>query len=569
MNPNLVVPSFTYKDLLLKKLSHSVVCSVFSQLLILQLFVFLSNFNVLHPISSISSTLKIFTSITTWIFVLPFLTVLFAQSMICAKDYIFKSTYSSTRFQKFISVFTIHNLIMLILNTIVGVTLIWLLLTLGGGRYNHLTIKRKEDNYCLNDAAFYILLSGFWNGFYYFVKVHMSEKHLVFPVIHQRKLLQFKSQALNLLKNSFTVSFAPTVYYIVFFYLWGDVFTHTFAGFFDLQKGDDDSSVLIFMYLWILGAIYYFNMNLMRFFFNLFLTEPVEFPICKLTEDSLYLQTSINMSSLPIVQNLACLDLFNLAHWSKLRRQVFFTLSQPGGHPHNWNSLVENVLKLLSEYSDLLSKSTESVEAVSKPVAPLIQSPFQSPERFRNLRNMSLSVTSPSEPRDVNLMEKDPTTLPIFTLPEKLFGKLKQKIKDIVSVIKVVLGINFLFGELPQANIQKFLSNGYIIIWMSQGISELLCASLTEDRFGIAQKDLPGIITALVRLKQNLDKLNKVPALTRKIVGYEDFYFKMKAAVTVAVKRSLFNICMSFGKYFTDLPLKKDVLSYLQTNYKC
>lgn len=457
---------------------------------------------------------------------------------------------------------------MLVLNTLVGVALIWLLLTLGGGEYNSLTLKCKDDKYCLNYAAFYILLSGFWNGFYYFVKVHMSEKHLVFPVVHQRKILQFKSQAFVLLKNSFTLSFAPTVYYIIFFYLWGDIFTNGFMDLFNLEKDSGDSTVLISVYLWILAAIYYFNMNLMRFFFNLFLTEPVEFPICKLDENSLYLQTSINMSNLPIVQNLACLDLYNLAQWSTLRRQVFFTLSQPGGHPHNWNSLVENVLKLMNEYSELLTKSTESVEATSKPAIPIIQSPFQSPDRFRNLRNMTLTTASPTEVSEMNLIEKNPTTLPIFTLPEKLFGKLKQKIKDIVAVVKIVLGINFLFGELPQANIQKFLSNGHVIIWMSQGISELACASLAEDRYGIVQKDLPGIISALVQLKQNLDKLNKVPALTRKIVGYEDFYFKMKAAVTVAVKRSLFNISISFGKYFNDLPLKKDVALYLQTNFK-
>lgn len=126
-----------------------------------------------------------------------------------------------------------------------------------------------------------------------------------------------------------------------------------------------------------------------------------------------------------------------------------------------------------------------------------------------------------------------------------------------------------ILGELPQANIQKCLGNGHIIIWSTQGITDLACASLTEDQYGIVQKDLPGIIATLVQLKQSLDKLNKIPALSKKVAGYDDFNFKMKGAVTMAVKRSLFNINKTFGKFLSDLPLNREVVMYLQTINKC
>lgn len=565
MNTNPTSYSFTYKDLLLRKLYYSVVCSVLSQLVLLQIYVFILNFNILHPWQWVLSTFHIFTSISTWLFVIPFMTIIFAQSIICAKDYVFKSSYCSTRFQKVISMFSVHNLILLILNVIVGVTLIWLFLSLGGGQYQNLTYQCKGQYYCLHEGTFFLILSGFWTGLFYFVKVFISEKHLSVPVIYQRKVIQLKAQLVPLLKKSFALSLVPSIYFVILYFVWGYTLSEGFSSSFGLFQENNRDGILIYLYLWTFGAIYYFNMNLMRFFFNLFLTEPVEFPLFKDTPDSLCLQDSINMSNLPIIQNLACQDLYNLAEWSKHRRQVFFTLSQPGGHPHNWNALVENVLKLFNEYIELLNKSTVTTDKTKPAAAPVIPpNVFQSPDRFRNLRNMSLT----SDNGLVNVVEVAQEPLPIFTLPETIVVKIKQKISNGIAFLKAILGINFLFGELPQANIQKCLANGYLIIWTSQGISSISCSSLTEDRFGIVQKDLPVIITTLVQLKQSLEKLNKIPSFARKIAGYDDFNYKMKGAVTMAVKRSLFHICLTFNKYINEFPLSKDVLQHLQTIYK-
>ncbi|KAJ8945876.1 hypothetical protein NQ318_002716 [Aromia moschata] len=418
------------------------------------------------------------------------------------------------------------------------------------------------QNYCLNEGAFFLIISGFWTGLYYFLKVYISEKHLTFPVIYQRKVLQLKARILPLLKESFALSLWPTFYFTILYWCWGGDLTYNFNRTFGiLENAKESMPSLIYLHLWMFGAIYYFNMSLMRFFFNLFLTEPVEFPLFKETPESLCLQESITLQDLPIVQSLACLDLHSLAQWSKSRRQAFFSLSQPGGHPHNWNSLIENVLKLLNEYTEVLNKSVESPE-LSKPVQVPAVPPcaIRPPDRFRNLRNMCLT---PPDPGTIDV-EISHSPLPGFGLPSVLAEKLKQKFQAVLNVIKMLLGINFLFGELPQASVQKCLANGHIIVWISQGVSVLACASIAEDRYGIVQKDLPGIITTL----QGLDRLNKMPALARKMAGYDDFNYRMKGAVTSAVKRSLFNLCMTFSAYMKEFPLGKDVVLYLQTVYK-
>ncbi|KAJ8984742.1 hypothetical protein NQ317_005007 [Molorchus minor] len=427
-----------------------------------------------------------------------------------------------------------------------------------------MTYECKGKNVCLNGGTFFLVISGVWSGLYYFIKVYISEKHLSFPVIYQRKFLQLKAQVLPLLKECFGLSLWPTIYFAVLYHYIGESLSKDFSSTFGYFTEDSPVCILIYLHLWMFGAIYYFNMHLMRFFFNLFLTEPIEFPLFKTNQDSLCLQESVNMSNLPIVQSLACLDLRNLAQWSKHRRQVLFTLSQPGGHPHNWNCLAENILKLLNEYTELLNKSMDVTELTKPIVAPIAtQNPLRYLERFRNLRNMTLMTDSGV----VDFVEVTQESSPIASFPQAAMEKLKQKLQSIFNFIKIVSGVNFLFGDLPQANVQKCLANGHVIIWTSQGLSDLVCASIAEDPYGVVQKDLPAIITSLVRLRQCLDKLNKVPALTKRVVGFDDFNYRMKSAVSAAVKRSLFNICRTFGGYMNEVPLSKEVITYLQTIY--
>lgn len=565
MNSNLVIQqTFTYKDLLLRKLSYAVTSSVLSQLFILQFYVFLSNTNIFHPVEWLVATLRTMTSFSTWIFMIPFLSIIFAQSLICAKDYVVKSSYCSTRFQKFIATFSIHNLVLSLLHVIVGATLIWLFLSISGGRYQNLTEICRGQAYCLNEGSFFLTLSGLWTGFYFFIKVYIAEKNLAFPVINQRKLLQLKSQLGPLIRESVSLSFWPSLYFSLFYYLYGDVLQNGFKTLFGLMDFEDKPNVLIYLHLWFFSALYYFNMNLMRYYFNLFLTEPVQFSLVKDQTGSLTLQESVINYDWPIVQNLACLDLHLLSEWAPLRRQVFFTLSNPGGHPHNWNSLVENVLKLVTEYTQLLNKTIDLPDSNVK--SQIIQAPIiQSPDRFRNLRNMAMVDTEDY----YNYVDVSKRPIVEFSFPETFVTKLSTKLGSVWNFVKLILGINFLFGELPQANVRKCLANGNLIIWASQGITDIVTASLQEDKFGVVQKDLPVIITSLVNLKQSLDKLNKVPALTRKMVGYDDFNYRMKGAVTAAVKRSLFNICRSFANYLQDIPLSKDVSQYLQVHIIC
>lgn len=467
------------------------------------------------------------------------------------------------------SIISLHNWTILTLNVVIGATLTWLFLQLKGNSHKEL-FRSLNNIYYLDEDCFYLILGGVFNAVYYFYGIHILQRKLVFPVINQRKALQIKYRLIPLFKECCVLAITPTLCYCILYSLCGEIILNKLIGFLEIEKYRSDMGIVLYFYVWLFGTLYFYKMNLMRTFFNIFLTEPVIFPLYKVNETSLYLQESLNMSNLPIIQNLACLDLYNLSQQSRIRRQVLFALSQPGGHPHNWNLLVQNVLKLFSEYMDLLNNLIEKFDGTVKHSSQIIepekniQAHIQSPKQFVGMRNMSMI----SDVGVTDLVELTMEPIPVFTFQKHVVEKGKQKFREIISFIKVFFGINYLFEVVPQASIQKVLASGQVIIWCTQAIAELACASLTEDQYGVVQKDLPAIIMSLINLKMNMDKLNKVPSLSRKFVGHEDYGFKMKGAVLSAVKRSLFIINHRFGNYINELPLNKEIVCQFQTIVK-
>lgn len=559
MEPNLA--NVRCKQILLKKLTYAVISSVLSQIIVLVFFLFAVNFSLIHPKEWIRLTLDVVLSASTWLFIILFTIIVFNQSVICAKDYVLQSAYYSTRFQKFFHILSVRNFVLLALHVVVGGLHVWLYVSLSG-LYDSAPFDCKGES-CVRRQHVFLVFSGLFTGFNFFVGVYIKDKKLEFPVIQQRKLLHLKGNVLPLLDNSRRKSMAPTFYFIFFYYIWGGSLKDFITSAFGLNVTQNSVGFLTYFYAWLLGAIYFFNMNLMRFFFNMFLTEAIEFPLEK-SGDVLTLQEAITSDNLPLIQHLACLDLYTLSFWSSARRQVLFSLSHPGCHPYNWNSLIENVLKLFGEYIDLLNKSIDIIttgpqKPKSEPVIakPLVtfQSPLRAPGKYPHLRNMSLRLAEPPEMVSLSNTSSSPPQEPPTS-------KIKEKLNTILTNVRKRLGYNYLFDELPETNIQKYLGYGQIIIWTSQGIAGIAAASFVEDKFGVVQKQLPLLITTLARLKTATDRLNTVPAFSRHY-GRNNYNYKMRMAVSSAVKRSLVNIGRTFGEYFEDMPLTKDVQQQL------
>lgn len=570
--------STNVKETLLWKLINAVCCSVLSQVVYLMVFLFTMNFSVLQPITWLKLTISTMVSLNTWLFLVPLSAIIFAQGVICSKDYVYESPYKTTRFLKMLSIFSMRNLFMVMLHAMTGGLIVWLYLTLLGGKYGAIYRSCEGFRSCFVEEYFFMLLNGMWIGLFYFLKTNYSQEvNIIFPVIQQRKFLTVKSNMLTKLRQAANEAIWPTLYFIILYYYKGVQLREwiTYNSGLSLEKDPIDifdfvnSPLLLFS--WLFSTLFIYTILCMRLYFEVFLTEQWMFPIESESPHILTLKEAVSMNDFPIIQHLACLDFYNLAIWDMTRRQQLFTLSQPGGHPHNWNQILEEVLKLITDFSSNLNKATDAIlspECVEKPIEELEKSEFlprsplfptstetilKSPPMYSPIRNMALPIQEP-----VNIVEVRYNKF-LLDAKDLIRSLTVDKFNNLVSAAKKKLGVQYLFGEVPESRIYFLLSKGQPVIWAVQGLSFLVSASFEEDKYGVVQKDIPVIATSLVTLKQNLDKLNKVSFVNRKTLQGETLRIQLKNSLRTAVRRSLYNICNTFGPFLTQIPLNKDV----------
>ena len=107
----------------------------------------------------------------------------------------------------------------------------------------------------------------------------------------------------------------------------------------------------------------------------------------------------------------ACRDWNILAEQSAERRSVIFSVSQPGNHPHNWNSIVSAVLPQCLQF--IASLKGEVHVAKTEIPSTVLQSPppydpITSPTRLRSMALQSpvKTVQSPAEKPKPSLQDR-------------------------------------------------------------------------------------------------------------------------------------------------------------------
>lgn len=564
------------KEMLLWKLIYAVMCSVMSQVLFLIVFLFAMNFSILQPFVWVQLTIKTVTSFQTWLYLIPLSVIIFAQGVICSKEYVYENVYKTTRFLKFISFFSLRNLVMITLHILTGGLIVWLYLALLGGKYGS-TYKIIENRRVLVEESFFMLMNGFWIGLYYFIKTYyVNERSIIFPIIQQRKFLVIKSNIFSKLYQAGHEAIWPTIYFIVIYYYKGVKLREWIRTNLNLSLEKESINLFDFVnsplliYSWLFSLLFIFTILCMRLYFEVFLTEQWTFPIESEFSHILTLKEGIAMNHYPIVQHQACLDLLKLSTWDPVRRQQLFTLSQPGGHPHNWNALLNEVLKLINDFSSDLNKAVDAILLPLIPNLTKVDKVEKDATSFEKQEPLFKSYSSPI--RNMALPKEEPAVDIIQVTYNQVLMDVKNfiksitvdKLKNLVGIIKKRSGYQYLFGDVPESRIYFLLSKGQPVIWAVQGLSFLSTASFSEDKYGVVQKDLVVIITNLILLKQNLDKLNKVSFVNRKSMQGEPIRMQLKTALRTAVRRSLYNIGNTFGEYVGQIPLTKEVNQQMQ-----
>jgi len=111
--------------------------------------------------------------------------------------------------------------------------------------------------------------------------------------------------------------------------------------------------------------------------------------------------------------------------------------------------------------------------------------------------------------------------------------------------------IAFLFKVHPDAKLRSVFCRSQGTIWSVDILSHLIASSITEDRFGVVQKELPTILKCLLSMEQKF--------IGPRRTGVEmDGDIRLKQELKGSIKAGLYRIAIQFGGHMQAVPLNRE-----------
>ncbi|XP_026759609.1 nucleoporin NDC1-like [Galleria mellonella] len=550
-----------------QRLIVAVLWNIGLQTLLAILLISIIQVDLIHPISWITAA---FSEIFGWKMGLNIVLlglVSFFQAYIYGNYFMIPLPKYFTRFSIFLNIFSLQNVTFSILYALSGYFTMSLYSSLAKNNFN--TLKKKCDYYdgqCLIEQSLFLQFGGMWIGLYYFLNSHVFRPTIpLFSHVYQDKLQQIKLAISNILSTGFKNSAMPVAYYCIFYILWGNKPRAVVSDVYSLYLEDPPlDNILnlcrsgIWIGLWFYTSLFFVSVYTMKTVFNIVLTEPMKFPIE--SDISLTLHNALAQKS-QFNGYLAAQDLRIMSMSDSARRLQIFTLSLPGGHPRNWSNLLEKCLDIIKDFT----KEIEYLNGDGKPVD--IDTTGQ-----RNF--MSFSPKSTLYTNNLRNMAQSPQLLELKdhnkNMVDNTFATtVKEECSTMLHKLCQKPGINYFFGELTDTKLKYLLTQSQPVMWTCEGLAFVVAASLREDKYGVVQNDLPKIMTNLINLKQNLDKLTKPGLIPRKHVLSDAIAIKLRNALISTVKRCIYKIVLTFSKYIHEIPLDPDIQIAIQPFLLC
>ncbi|CAK6965630.1 nucleoporin NDC1 [Scomber scombrus] len=488
-----------------------------------------------------------------------------------------------------------HQFVNSLAHCIMGVIVAGCCAVIIGGRYETLgypcTQTDGSPQMCLNEYHLLLLLAGAFVGFSHSLSgVIHNMNYVSFHAVQQYKYLRFKGSLPLVVKCSATQALYSIRNYIVVYLFLGyiprawicktlDLHLNSSVHPLDTVTGLLDLS--LFYHLWISATFLLFTWYITLLLFRIFVTEVYSFPVqSSFTDVAIQCLPKVLTDKQPVILKfLALQDLALLSQHSPSRRAEVFSLSQPGGHPHNWNAISKECLSLLADltqrlvaYHDtvqtngrakslstgserktssetsvtsgtedlmsprpnLLMKTPASVfsrSIVGGPLSPLtapftpdLNSPFASPAMRRLTAPAEQcspwhgSVQSPHIMRRVPKLWSTSTDSQSNGSPPPSPASVLSPKQESSKPSLLALFLQNRKEQLPEASSQALFADSQAHIWALEGLSYLVEASFSEDQFGVVQTALPSILSCMLVLQEAVDRHFKLPHASSKPV---------------------------------------------------
>ncbi|XP_056277399.1 nucleoporin NDC1 isoform X2 [Pseudoliparis swirei] len=576
----------------------SIAWAVLLLLPITAIFVILSRFSLLHPIQTSSECLSFLTCASAIFSLILMCGVIIMVGFLNLEYYTVIPTIACSKMALLGQLLHPRQFVNSLAHCIMGIIVAWCCAGTIGGRYETIGSPCTQGDgtdsspqMCLNEYHLILLLAGAFVGFSHsLLGVISNINYVSFHTVQQYKYLRFKGSLSFVVKCSAAQALYSVRNYIVVYFFLGyipkawicktlNLHLNSSVHPLDSIAGLLDLSLLY--HQWISAGFLLFTWNITLLLFRIFVTEVYSFPVqSSFTEEAHQCLPKVLTDKQPmILKFLALQDVALLSQQSPSRRCEVFSLSQPGGHPHNWNAISKECLSLLTDltqrlvaYHDtvatngrakslstgsdrktssetsftstpedlmsprptLLLRTPASVFArsfvgnphspLTAPFTPDLDSPFSSPALRRLTAPLDQCspwfgmVQSPHIMRRAPKLWSTPTDSEVNGSPPASPASVPSPKQESFKPSRLALFLQNRKEQLPEASSQALFADSQAHIWALEGLSYLVQASFSEDQFGVVQTTLPSILGCMLVLQEAVDRHFKLPHASSKPV---------------------------------------------------
>ncbi|XP_074007488.1 nucleoporin NDC1 [Numenius arquata] len=353
-------------------------------------FVVLSGLDPFHPVRWISNSLNdLYTSYVIFCILLMSV-VIVVISIFNVEFYAVVPSIPCSRLALIGKILHPRQVIHSVVHAVMGTVVAWCAAVMTKGKFRFLSVPCTLSEslgdavppMCLNEYNLFFLLSGAFLGSSYSLFYLINNmNYLPFPIIQQYKCLRFRRSLPLLVKHSCVESLYFVRNFCVAYYFFGYIPKVWISTTMDLHIDsklhplDTLTGLLdlsLFYHAWLCGVFLLITWYIAWLLFKIYATETHHFPVQPtFAEETDQCLPKILSSNPPlIIKFLALQDLMLLSQYSPARRQEVFSLSQPGGHPHNWTAISKECLSLLSDLTKRLITQQEAAAANGRAKQP-------------------------------------------------------------------------------------------------------------------------------------------------------------------------------------------------------
>uniref|UniRef100_A0A8B9KQX9 Nucleoporin NDC1 n=1 Tax=Astyanax mexicanus TaxID=7994 RepID=A0A8B9KQX9_ASTMX len=503
------------------------------------LFVFLVRFSLFHPVEWISECFGLLTAASTIFSLILLCGVVLVIGFFNLEGYTVVPSIPCSRVALLAKVLHPRQCVHSLVHCTVGMMVMWCASVMAGGRYQALgspcTRGESADapEVCLNEYHLFLLLAGAFIGYSHsFLGVVQNMNYVSFQIIQQYKYLRCKGSLPWVLKCSAVQSLYAVRNYVALYFFFGHI-----------------------PRAWISNSL---NLPIDRVFFFFFVFD--------------------------VRNNAISLTLF-LALFLCLCVSVCFSVSSAvvSGTEDLPQTPRPSVL-LKTPGSVFLKSSGRGISSpLTAPFTPDLDSPFSTPS-LRHLAAQQVpqqgqwlgSVQSPHIIRRGPKLWSTSTGLLSLILIKKtlqvffiLFTSALTCCAQVKGFMAKRVLVVYLFNKLPEASSQALFADSQAHIWALEGLSHLVAASFSEDKYGVVQTTLPSILGCMLSLQEAVDRHFKLPHASSKPVKTscsmgDSTYKTLRFALRAALKTSIYRITSTFGEHLNAVCISAEHQKRLQ-----